>query len=224
MASVMPSVAGRALGPILGQYMPALFRPYSRSIGGIIAQVTIEEQVTDEVHITEHPVEQGAPISDHAFKIPTTLNINAGWSTAWAGDLSAESGVYGFLLALQAMLIPFDVVTGKRTFSNMLIERLVITTDEKSEYALMAQIGCRQVIIVGTQAVEVASMSQNPSDQQNPEETSSSANDGPQQTTTPDQGAAQQTQEIARTNDSFSGNLATKGIDLPPSSGSQLLS
>jgi len=219
----MPSVAGLALGAA-SRFIPALFRPYGRSIGGIIAQVTIEEQATDELHITDHPVEQGAPIADHAFKVPTSLQITAGWSSAWAGDLSAESGVYGFLLSLQAMLIPFDVITGKRIYSNMLIERLVVTTDEKSEFSLMAQIGCRQVIIVGTQTVEVSTMSGNPQDQANPSETSTNADNGPQTVDQPNQGSTQQTQEIARTNDSFSGNLATKGIELPSSTGSNLLS
>jgi hypothetical protein len=212
MASLMPSVAGLAISTA-SRFIPALFRPYSRSIGGIIAQVTIEEQATDELHITDHPVEQGAPISDHAFKVPVTLTINAGWSSAWIGDLSAESGIYGFLLALQAMLIPFDVVTGKRTFSNMLIQRLVVTTDEKSEYALMAQIECRQVIIVGTQTVEVSSMSSNPQDQQSPQQTAPPANNGPQQTPTPSPTVAKQADVTAANNDAGSGGLNEKGID-----------
>lgn len=217
MASLMPSTAANLVLSGSSGFVPALFRPYSRSIGGIIAQVTIEEQSTDELHITDHPVEQGAPIADHAFKVPVSLQITAGWSSAWAGDLSAEAGVYGFLLSLQAMLIPFDIVTGKRTYSNMLIERLIVTTDEKSEWSLMAQIGCRQVIIVGTQAVQVATQSSNPQDQSSPQETSTNQNNGPQSTNTPDSGTTNQVNNYSMNNDSFSGNLATKGIDVPSS-------
>jgi hypothetical protein len=149
-------IGGVGLSISAGGFMPALILPRRRSIGGIMAQVTIEVQHTDEVQITDHPIEQGAPISDHAFKRPISVNINAGWSTAWAYDLSAETGIYGLLLALQASFLPFDLVTGKRTYPNMLIERLIVTTDQHSEFALMAQIGCRQVIIVKTSTTSVS--------------------------------------------------------------------
>ena len=58
-------------------FMPALIMPRRRNIGGIYAQITIEEQHTDEVQITDHPIEQGAPVSDHAFKRPISVTINA---------------------------------------------------------------------------------------------------------------------------------------------------
>jgi len=145
--------------PLYGNWTPAFFQPHRRSIGGIVAQVTIEEQGSDDVQITEHPVEQGAPIADHAFKRPANVTIRAGWSRQYAWDLSAETGVYGLLLSWQASLIPFNVITGKRSYSNMLIERLQITTDQHTEFALMATITCRQVIIVGTATTEVTGMS-----------------------------------------------------------------
>jgi len=159
-----------------GNWTPGIFQPHSRSIGGILAQVTIDEQAEDDVQITEHPVEQGAPISDHAFKRPATLTVRAGWSASGkapgqGNDLSAETGVYGLLLSWQAALMPFDVITGKRSFPNMLIERLSVMTDNHSEFALMATIVCRQVIIVGTQTTTVEGMSENGNDHDHPETT-----------------------------------------------------
>ena len=59
---------------------PALFVPMNRSIGGLTADITIEESERDELTITEHPVEQGAPIADHAFKRPSEVTIRAAWS------------------------------------------------------------------------------------------------------------------------------------------------
>jgi hypothetical protein len=206
------SVSGRG-------FMPALIMPRRRNIGGIFAQVTIEEQHTDEVQITDHPIEQGAPISDHAFKRPITVNINAGWSTAWAYDLSAESGIYGMLLALQASFLPFDLVTGKRTYANMLIERLIVTTDHQSEFSLMTQIGCRQVIIVKTATTSVSSTS---SDDPNSHKSggtvpNKSKGDQPTQslpTNTANSTAGDAAQQQADKNDAASGNLASKGIVL----------
>jgi hypothetical protein len=177
-----------AVAPTLfGNWIPALFMPHFRSIGGIIAQVTIEESGTDDLTITEHPVEQGAPIADHAFKRPSTINIRAGWSMRGAYDLSAESGIYGLLLSWQASLTPFDVITGKRRYTNMLMERLTVTTDQHSEYALMADIVCRQVIIVKTASTTVDSASSSPGDQKDAASTSSSSDGGDQPTT--DQGS-----------------------------------
>lgn len=48
----------------------------------IIAQAVIEEKHHDELEITEHPVEQGAMITDHAFKRPAELTLRLGWSNS----------------------------------------------------------------------------------------------------------------------------------------------
>lgn len=185
MAAVMPSSLPAAPAPSAvlpyGNWTPALFIPYVRSIGGIHAQVTIEEQHTDALQITDHPVEASAPVSDHAFAIPQQVTISAGWSRAVAYDLSAESGVYGLLLSWQNSLMPFDVITGKRHYTNMLIERLIVTTDQHSEFELMAHISCRQVIIAQVTTAQVAgTMSSNPNAQANPASNAPSTDNGEQ--------------------------------------------
>jgi hypothetical protein len=183
-----------------GNWSPAFFRPHARSIGGIVAQVTIDEQGSDDVQITEHPVEQGAPIADHAFKRPATVAIRAGWTRQIAWDLSAETGVYGLLLSWQAALLPFDVYTGKRKYTNMLIERLQVTTDNHTEFALMATITCRQVIIVSTASTTNTGLSNNPNDQNNPAQTGQESNGGNKQATQSGYstgGAAQLTTPVA---------------------------
>jgi hypothetical protein len=157
--SDMPVPSQRTL---YGNWTPGWFRPHNPSIGGIIAEVIIEEQETDDLTITEHPVEQGAPIADHAFKRPSQVTVRAGWTVSGSMDLSAESGVYGLLLSWQAALMPFDLLTTKRSYSNMLIERLSVSTDQASRFALMAQITCKQIFIVGTQTTQVSGMSNNP--------------------------------------------------------------
>lgn len=159
-------------------FQPAFFMPHRRSIGGIVAQVTIDEQASDDIQITEHPVEQGAPIADHAFKRPAVVTIRAGWSRQYAWDLSAESGVYGLLLSWQASLLPFDIYTGKRHYTNMLIERLQVTTDNHTEFALMATIACRQVIIVSTSTTTVKTQSPSDSAQTEPSKTSGETSTG----------------------------------------------
>ncbi|WP_425327623.1 phage baseplate protein [Pseudomonas nitroreducens] len=168
-----------------------------RSIGPITAMVTLEELSTDNLQITEHPVELGANINDHAFKQPAEVVIRCGWSNSSLGSLISGlrqavstifgdsafgsdyvSGVYNQLLALQESRIPFDVSTGKRTYQNMLMRSLALTTDPRTEYALMCTVVCRQVIIVQTQATTLP-----PRDAQaNPQGTGEVANMGTKQT------------------------------------------
>ena len=145
----------------------------TRKFGGIIIDCSIQEAHTDRMQITDHPVEQGAAISDHAYLQPSEVTIRAGWSNSslsavgsavsalLSGGLQGLAGddyvrkTYQSLLDLQATRKPFDIVTGKRTYKNMMFSALAVTTDEKTENALMLVATCRQVIIVQTQTTSV---------------------------------------------------------------------
>lgn len=172
--------------PAAGNNPSAYIAPVS-----ITMQVVIEESHADELEITDHPVETGAMISDHAFKRPPEVTIKCGWSNSPSqaglidglvgglkstvtgvqnliGKKEAQNArdVYDKLLALQAAVTPFDILTGKRKYTNMLIRSLSVTTDKSSENSLMATIVCRHVIIVSTRVVAVpadASRQQTPS-------------------------------------------------------------
>lgn len=167
-----------------------------RSIGSIVAHVTMEEVATDELQITEHPVELGSPITDHAFKKQADLVIRCGWSNASLGGVLAGvkglvsaltggdafgsdyvSGIYNQLLVLQESRIPFDVSTGKRLYTNMLMRSLSQTTDEKSEYTLMVTAVFKQILIVQTQATTLPPRE----DQGQPEATAETSNTGVKQ-------------------------------------------
>lgn len=125
-----------------------------RMIETIIMDVTVEEAGIDELTITQHPVETNASITDHAYKNPATLTIRAGSSNSGeqsGGDEGYVTALYARLLALQVSRVPFDVVTGKRRYSNMLFRSLGVTTDQASEAALMLSASFQEIIIVSTQ-------------------------------------------------------------------------
>ncbi len=128
----------------------ALITTPIRAIGTILPDVVVEELHRDELVITSHPVETGAPISDHAFKLPQEVEIRCGWSNSSAGFVGYVELVYNELLALQQSRVPFTVFTGKRVYQDMLIRSLQVTTDETSEWALMVTAGLQQVIIANT--------------------------------------------------------------------------
>lgn len=171
-----------------------------RGIGSFTAQVTLEESHDDDLEITEHPVEQGANIADHAFKRAARLRIRCAWSNspsnpsliggivgglaATASSIqSALSGssassvrdTYAKLLKLQAQREPFEVFTGKRAYKDMLIRSLSVTTDKESENTLAVTATFQQVIMATTQTTAVSA----PADSQaDPSATQGTSNAG----------------------------------------------
>ncbi|WP_248322038.1 phage baseplate protein [Caballeronia sp. Sq4a] len=69
----------------------------------IVAHATIEEVHQDELEVTEHPVEQGTVIADHAFVRPADLIITAGWSNS-PNSTSALRGVNRMTFAAAASI------------------------------------------------------------------------------------------------------------------------
>lgn len=173
--SLLPLGISLAQATLLNLLNPVFFLP--RSIAGFVADVTVEEQHLDELVITEHPVQQGAAITDHAFKKPASVVIRCGWSNSSfqaLGNPNYVREVYDDFLELQASREPFDIITGKRLYTSMLIATLACTTDEKTENALLLTVSCRQIIVANTQVVTVPPAAV----QKSPEVTSGTQNRG----------------------------------------------
>ncbi|WP_312282173.1 phage baseplate protein [Pseudescherichia sp.] len=153
-------------------YLSTLFHQHTRQIGVIIPSVVTSEIHTDTLTITEHPIEDGAVIADHAYKNPAELKMKVGFAGGgtlldFAGSLTATSllglspqETYQQLLDLQARRIPFSVTTGKRQYNNMLIATLSVTTESESENVLFADLTLKEVILVQTKEVYVAEKSE----------------------------------------------------------------
>ena len=138
-----------------GQVFDVLLRQ-GRSINGIIPQVVIEEHHHDEIVITAHPVQNGIPITDHAYAMPAQVTMRCGWSDSSSVfnlgmSLPSVKDAYDQLRLLQSNREPFDLVTGKRSYTNMLLKSLDVTTDKESENALFVEATFQQIIIVNTQ-------------------------------------------------------------------------
>lgn len=122
-----------------------------RAIGPFNATVTIEEVATDELEITQHPVQQGAAITDHAYNKPSTINLKVMWN-----DNDAPlAETYQNLLLLQSSREPFDVVTGKRTYRNMLMKSLGQTNDVQTENILSISMSLQEIFITAVEVVSV---------------------------------------------------------------------
>lgn len=127
------------------------FRP-KRKIGNFTATITIEESATDDLEITQHPVQDGAAITDHAYMQPAKLNIHAQWQDT--SDTPLDE-LYTKLRDLQASKVPMDVVTGKRIYKNMLIKTLAETTNKDTNGLLNITATLQQIIITAVTVVTV---------------------------------------------------------------------
>ena len=123
-----------------------------RTIGVLLPDVTIRERHTDELEITEHPVETGTVIADHAFRRPAEVVIECGFSKSLASDLNST---YDKVRALQDPPQLINVVTGKRLYKNMLVKVVTVETDKDTENVLFMTITLREVFLVKTQEVTV---------------------------------------------------------------------
>lgn len=127
----------------------------SRNIGGFVADVTISEEHFDEVTITDHPVEQGANVSDHAFANPVRVVITVGYSDQFGEDHTVEA--YRNFLTLKNARQPFKITTGKRQYNNMLIQAIGVLTNNEFENSGIFTVTCREVIMVATGTTTVPS-------------------------------------------------------------------
>lgn len=140
-------------------------------IGPIEIQATLEENLSDTMQVTEHPVEKGASITDHSYMRPSEVVLHCGWSNSSAQALLGASsalvngggpsrsdyisGIYTQLQALQQSRERFTITTSKRLYTDMLITGMQVTTDHRTNDSLMVSITCRQVIIVSTRATSM---------------------------------------------------------------------
>lgn len=127
-----------------------------RNINGLVFDIVVEERHREEVTITQHPVEQGAPVTDHSYVMPNEVVIRAGSSLSPPPGQPARPAtylhdLYKELQAFKVQRIPFQVVTGKAIYNNMLLRILEAVTDEHRENILEITAHCREVITVTTQ-------------------------------------------------------------------------
>jgi len=130
--------------------IPATIVP-RRSIGPFNATLTIEEVATDELEITQHPVQQGAAITDHAYMKPATVNVKI----VFSDEDAPLAETYEKMRQLQASREPFDVVTGKRSYKNMLFKSLGQTNDMRTEFVLSINATLQEVFITALEVVSV---------------------------------------------------------------------
>ena len=103
--------------------------------------------------ITEHPVQTGAPIADHAFLEPEEITCEIGMTDVNGDGLSVQ--MYQQLRELMNRREPFTLVTRLHSYENMLISALSVPDDYTTMFALKASIVFKQIRVVQVATVQV---------------------------------------------------------------------
>lgn len=161
--------------------LQSLFGPKRVIVGGPDINVVISESTSDVLTITKQPVQQGASITDHAYKEPTVFTmvalfqnnslISSLLSTFTGGGLNA---IYQELLTLQTSRAPFDVLTPKRIYKSMLMATLSQVTDKLTENILSVTMTFQQIVIVSVGTIQI-----DPSKLKNPGSNAATLPSGP---------------------------------------------
>jgi hypothetical protein len=134
---------------------PVFFLP-KRSLAAFSGYLTVEESGSDVLEITQHPIQNGAAITDHAFKKPVSVDLKLSFDSLQQPLVTT----YKKLRELQESRIPFNCVTGKRTYANMLMGSLAVMTDVTTENILSVAISLQEVILVSVEKTTVAPRTQ----------------------------------------------------------------
>lgn len=103
---------------------------------------------------TMHPVQTGAPISDHAYLLPARVVLEIGMSDAMAsyeagaynGGSSKSVTAYQKFVSIQAQRQPITLNTHLNKYKNMLIQSIRAVDTNDTLYALKAIITFQQII------------------------------------------------------------------------------
>lgn len=134
------------------------------NLGGYFFDAVFSVDTEHSLTITQHPVQTGANISDHAFVNPIRMTMQVGVSDCMAYRSGADYGgdggtksvqAYRLLCKLQELRTPMQVVTRLNTYQNMLIESIEVNDDVSTLCALKATVNLVQVLVVnvGTEKV-----------------------------------------------------------------------
>lgn len=108
------------------------------------------------VTITQHPVQTGASIADHAFTNPYEVSCEIGMTDVTVGVGHDHSvNTYAMLVELMERKEPFTLITRLKTYRNMLVTAISSADDYTTQHALKAQIYFQRINIVKVSTVKV---------------------------------------------------------------------
>lgn len=163
------------------------------NIAGYFFDAILQTNYTRSLTITEHPVETGAAVSDHAYINPVELVMQVGMSdvakSIVSGQFSQGSSrsitAFQVLEQLQGQRIPMNVFCRLGLFKNMLIETIAVPDDYTTLYGLKATVTMKEVFVAKVKTVKISARPQ----------VTDSTNSGTREPETPNQSVVYQMEQ-----------------------------
>ena len=138
------------------------------NVAGYFFDAVLRVDHTSKLNITEHPIESGANVSDHAFLEPAELVMEIGMSDSaksivsgqFSSSKSRSVTAFNLLKELQSQRMPLQIHTRLCNYKNMLIESIVVPDDYKTLYSLKATVTFREIMIVSTKTIKISARAQ----------------------------------------------------------------
>lgn len=138
------------------------------NIGGFFFDAVLHEDHIESVKVTEHPVQTGANISDHAYNLPAKLTMEIGMSDAmdslvpnqFTGWYTKSVSAYQMLKQLKETRLPLRVLTRLNLYENMVIEEINAQDDFKTQYGLKCMVTMKEIFVVEVSKTTVSARPQ----------------------------------------------------------------
>lgn len=134
------------------------------NIGGWFFDAFLKMDHTSRLTITDHPVQTGASVSDHAFLQPRELSMEVAMSNVqesfvpgqFSGGYSRSVQAFKVLQELQMLRVPIQVHTRLGLYQNMLVEVLTAPDDYTTLNGLRCTVTLREVIVAQVTVVQIS--------------------------------------------------------------------
>lgn len=127
----------------------------------------LREEHTTSIRTTDHPIQSGANISDHAFVLPCRLTMEIGVSDVMASSSglftsgpTRSVSAYQTLLQLQQARLPISIMTDLNLYKNMLIEHMNAPKTYQTARALRATVQFKEIIMAMVSTTKVSARPQ----------------------------------------------------------------
>lgn len=125
----------------------------SPTLGTFYFDAVFSEEHRSTVTVTQHPVQTGADVADHAYKDPEEVMLSIGVSDIAMDYTSKRSDGYSkkaidTLQTIMDLREPVKLYTLLRTYKNMVITSISVPKDYKTQTSIMATVIFTKVRLV----------------------------------------------------------------------------
>ncbi len=115
--------------------------------------------------VTEHQVQKGVSVADHAYLEPAEVTMTIKMSDAMSGMVESQfegisytrsTAAYKILRELQKQRLAFQIHTRVETYQNMMITRLEVMDDVNTLNGLECTVTMRELIVASEKTVKVS--------------------------------------------------------------------